>query len=489
MDWDEVIARHREQHQDPAQIARALGFSPATIRQGLVERGAYRRRPLLSPALLKRRQRLYMIWHRMHKRCRDSSDHQYPNFGGKGVELCAAWDDFETFLGWAATSGYRLDRTIVLDDITKGFTPKNCRWVTTRTAQALMRRHCDPPPALHPITAFGETRAKEAWLRDPRCVVSAGGLSKRLANGYPPEIAITYSPEQLKAIPKPRKPRAARRLQIAKRREPDWPEAARLRRRGWSSDRIARKLGFSAARIRGGLLERGVKAPPPERRMARPHWRLVYKKWIMLRNRCNNPEFKNYKYYGGKGVKICREWRRFEKFYQWAMARGFRPGLCLSRIHKKRAYSPANCAWVTRSHASRHASRPLKVTRKPRWTLDAFGETKGIAAWTRDPRCHIAVPTLLRRLRQGIPPEEAISAPPAHPGKGGEVFIDAFGERMYLAEWSRDRRCKVSVSVLRDRILRGVRAEEAITAPPYRSPTLLNAPPGKQRRRRSRSRH
>lgn len=42
--------------------------------------------------------------------------------------------------------------------------------------------------------------------------------------------------------------------------------------------------------------------------------------------------------------------------------------------------------------------------------VEAFGETKSVSAWARDPRCAVSYPTLYNRLaRAGWPPELALT--------------------------------------------------------------------------------
>lgn len=78
-----------------------------------------------------------------------------------------------------------------------------------------------------------------------------------------------------------------------------------------------------------------------------------------MRTRCLNPKATGWKYYGGKGVKVCKEWLESpEAFISWALENGAKPELQIDRIDGAGDYSPENCRWVTRSYNMRN--RPPK---------------------------------------------------------------------------------------------------------------------------------
>jgi hypothetical protein len=82
---------------------------------------------------------------------------------------------------------------------------------------------------------------------------------------------------------------------------------------------------------------------------------ILHKAWRNMKSRCYNQNNRDYKYYGLRGIRLCREWRgNFKSFYIWSTTHGWRPGLTLDRKDNNRGYSPENCQWTTRLAQSRN---------------------------------------------------------------------------------------------------------------------------------------
>lgn len=79
--------------------------------------------------------------------------------------------------------------------------------------------------------------------------------------------------------------------------------------------------------------------------------------WSDMRHRCNNPNHRAYKWYGGKGVKVCEEWNNdYITFKTWALENGYKEGLTIDRVDADKNYCPENCCWATRREQSSHIS-------------------------------------------------------------------------------------------------------------------------------------
>lgn len=229
-----------------------------------------------------------------------------------------------------------------------------------------------------------------------------------------------------------------------------------------------RALGVSSSAVWIGLkrkkLYQARERNPSSSELGKP----LHAIWRGMLARCADPRRPAYMYYGAKGIRVSKEWSAFEPFYHWALKSGYRRGLCITRADCNADYSPTNCAWVTRAKAAQGANHPPRPS-KARWTVRAFGETKGPTAWSKDARCQVTLTSLLRRLRSRMEPEEAISMPPQKPGgKQPRRLITALGMTKSLTNWSRDRRCRVSTATIVYRLKCDIAPDVAITTPPFK---------------------
>lgn len=75
------------------------------------------------------------------------------------------------------------------------------------------------------------------------------------------------------------------------------------------------------------------------------HGTKTYDTWVLMRQRCNNPNATNYKNYGGSGISVCERWNSYENFLSDMGERPLdRP--TIDRINPFENYEPKNCRWA-----------------------------------------------------------------------------------------------------------------------------------------------
>jgi hypothetical protein len=122
--------------------------------------------------------RLYRIWFNMKQRCSNPKHIAFKNYGGRGIEVCSEWLEFETFCKWAMSYGYCEDLSIDRIDNDKGYSPENCRWSTEKEQGQNKRNN-------RVIHINGESHTIAEWARYSG--IKENTLRWRITNGVPIE--------------------------------------------------------------------------------------------------------------------------------------------------------------------------------------------------------------------------------------------------------------------------------------------------------------
>lgn len=173
-----------------------------------------------------------------------------------------------------------------------------------------------------------------------------------------------------------------------------------------------------ASKLLSGLRSCGCSAPKFTSETNRKHGDSATKLYLMWRTmlrRCRDPRVAAYVNYGARGILVCDEWITYESFRTWALSSGYREGLQIDRIDNNEGYSPSNCRWVT----GRENSNNKRNNRR----FSAFGETKTVAEWVRDPRCAVKHADVCDRLNAGWDPHRALTQPSRKRSVVGNVML------------------------------------------------------------------
>ena len=114
----------------------------------------------------------------------------------------------------------------------------------------------------------------------------------------------------------------------------------------------------------------------------------TYSIWVHMIQRCINPKNERFSNYGGRGIKVCKKWMKFENFYK---DMGETPNKhSIDRINNDGNYCKKNCRWATNKEQARNKTTNVLIYFK--------GETKPIIEWAE--KTGLRYYTLLTRLRK-----------------------------------------------------------------------------------------
>lgn len=125
-----------------------------------------------------------------------------------------------------------------------------------------------------------------------------------------------------------------------------------------------------------------------------------YSSWTAMKQRVTNPKNPRFHRYGGRGIKVCERWSRFENFLA-DMGNKPSPAHTIERINGNKDYSPDNCRWATRAEQAQNTSQNRFLT--------SNGRTLCLAEWARVKG--LTFDTLRGRIRRGWSVERSLATP------------------------------------------------------------------------------
>ena len=125
----------------------------------------------------------------------------------------------------------------------------------------------------------------------------------------------------------------------------------------------------------------------------------AYTAWRNMKNRCGDPGNKHYRNYGGRGIKVCKSWMKFENFLEdmGESSEGYE----IDRIDNNEGYYKKNCHWTTRSQQQRN--------KRNNHIIPFNGKTQCLIIWAEE--TGINESTIRYRLNCGWSIKKALTTP------------------------------------------------------------------------------
>lgn len=125
----------------------------------------------------------------------------------------------------------------------------------------------------------------------------------------------------------------------------------------------------------------------------------TYITWTSMIARCQNQNNKRFKDYGGRGIKVCERWHKFENFLA---DMGEAPeGLTIDRKENDKGYYKENCRWATIKEQNNNKSNNRYFTFN--------GKTQNLEKWTKE--LGFKKTSIMSRINRGWSIERALSTP------------------------------------------------------------------------------
>ncbi len=121
-----------------------------------------------------------------------------------------------------------------------------------------------------------------------------------------------------------------------------------------------------------------------------------YYVWLGMKARCYHKNSLSYKNYGGRGIKVCKRWMKFENFRD-DMLESYKKGLWIERIDNDGNYCPENCCWETIQNQTRNRRNCIKFNGE---TMADAEKRLGLGSWT-----------IGARIKMGWSKEKAFNTP------------------------------------------------------------------------------
>lgn len=253
----------------------------------------------------------YRAWLNAKNRILNPKTSNYHRYGGRGIKMCSRWiNSFENFLqdlGPKPSPKHSLERI----DNDGDYEPDNVRWAL-------------PIEQNHNRSTTNKINGQHINLKE---------LAKEL-NIHPRTIKnllnkATFSIDEVKAFSKMSH---YQKIQMGKS--------------------INNNMPLTYAELTKVI---SPVLPSPKRH---PLWCT----WHSMKQRCNNPNNKDYENYGARGITVCDDWQTFESFLKSILITiGNKPSPAhqLDRIDNNKDYEANNVRWASKQEQARNKSNTI----------------------------------------------------------------------------------------------------------------------------------
>ena len=294
-------------------------------------------------------EKIRSIYYRTVSSCNNPKEKTFSKNGMNGVRIYTKWKfDYGAFQKWALENGYEDGYILDRKDRNGDFVPNNCIWVNLHEFLKGRRPDADRDK-LNQVEEFKKTLK----------VGNKIGVCTILDFD---EVHITLQCECGITFIKP-----IREIVSAK----------------YSVCRHNRNPGMEGTK--GGYIHGMTDTR-------------LFNIWDTFKGRCYRKTHKSYARYGGRGIRVCDEWKDdFMNFYNWAMNNGYKDDLTIDRIDVNKDYCPENCRWISPRDQQNNRRNTIYVRGKP------------LADVCRE----LGLPrnAIYRRISDGWDPETALTTP------------------------------------------------------------------------------
>lgn len=168
----------------------------------------------------------------------------------------------------------------------------------------------------------------------------------------------------------------------------------------------------------------------------------IYNIWENMHSRCENPANTRYADYGGRGIKVCSQWKSVKNFISWAYFHGYQSNLTIDRVNVNGNYEPSNCRWVDLETQANNKRNNVFIEYK--------GKSQTIPQWAKE--LGIDQGLIRNRYRRGVQPPKIFQKElvPAN-----SHLITYEGKTQNIAEWAKE--LGIKPKTLAERIRQGIK--------------------------------